>query len=371
MNLYKTLVRPVLFQLDAEWVHDRAIATAAALGRSAWLRRRAARRYRVHDPRLETEVAGLPFANPIGLAAGYDKSARAVPFLACAGVGFVEIGSVSAEPSAGNPKPRLFRLPRDQAIIVNYGLPNDGADVVARRLAPLRLDVPLGVNIVKTNRLRAEPDDTIIDDYVRSVRRFHDHADYLNLNLSCPNTEMGRDFFAIRGNTRRLMDALSDLPIRCPVFLKVSPLGGDAAIDRLLDEVRDATFVAGFMFNLPPGKPDGLRTPRATLDAMPGTATGRPVAAFLRDRIRRLFERMDTQRYRLIGAGGVFSADDAYRIIRLGASLVQVYTALIFEGPGVVRRINEGLARLLERDGFRTVADAVGVDVRTEKAVAV
>ncbi len=363
MKIYPTLVRPLLFLLAPEWVHDRTIQAGRFLGSIGPARRLLSAVYGFSDPRLETEVCGIRFPNPIGLAAGFDKSGRTIEALASVGFGHLEIGSVSADPSDGNPKPRLWRLPRDRAIVVHYGLPNDGADAVAGQLASTRLSVPLGINIVKTNRsIMAPPesDDEIIADYVRSVATLKDRADYLSLNLSCPNTEMGRDFFADARNTVQLMTALSELDIRCPVFLKVSPLGGVPAIEALLEAVEGVAFVSGFMFNLAPGKPNSLTTPRHVIDAMPGATAGKPIEQQMNGCIRELYRRMDRKRYHIIGIGGVFSAEDAYRKIRLGSSLVQLMTAMIYEGPGVIKRINQGLCRLLDRDGFANIAEAVG-----------
>jgi dihydroorotate dehydrogenase (fumarate)/dihydroorotate dehydrogenase len=305
----------------------------------------------------------MDFANPVGLAAGFDKSGTAIRALAGLGFGFVEIGSISAEPSAGNPKPRLFRLPADRATVVHYGLPNDGAVAVAARLAGVRLPVPLGINLVKSNLgIDAPPDsdEAIIDDYVRSARLLAPRADYLTLNLSCPNTETGRNFFEEKARIARCLAALSDVGIACPVFLKVSPLGGVGAIETVLEAAEPYRLVSGFIFNLPSVKPEGMATPRAVWQAMPGAISGKPAAALADAMIAELYRRMDRGRYAIIGAGGVFTAEDAYAKIRLGASLVQVLTALVYEGPAVVRRINRGLARLLARDGFATVGEAVG-----------
>jgi dihydroorotate dehydrogenase (fumarate)/dihydroorotate dehydrogenase len=173
---------------------------------------------------------------------------------------------------------------------------------------------------------------------------------------------MGRDFFAEPANVARLMTALTDLHIRCPVFLKVSPLGGVRAIEALLEAVDGFEFVSGFVFNLAPGKPDGLATPHVIADPLPGACAGKPVERQMNECIREMYRRMDRSRYRIIGIGGVFSGEDAYRKIRLGASLVQILTALVYEGPGVVKRINRQLCRCLERDGFTNVAEAVGTD---------
>jgi len=365
VSVYTNLLRPLLFRFDPERVHDTAIYAGSLLGRSQIAKALLERTCGFADPRLETEVCGIRLANPLGLAAGFDKNGRAIDAMAAIGMGHVEIGSISAEGSPGNPKPRLWRLPQDEAILVHYGLPNEGAERVAARLTPALRTVPLGVNIVKTNRgLNATPDshDAIIADYVRSVRALQPWADYRSLNLSCPNTEMGRDFFADPAHTARLLEALQDVSITCPLFLKVSPRGGVRAIEELLQTVEPLDFVSGFIFNLAPGQPDGLQTPRHQIAGLPGSVSGKPVAAQMNACIREMYARMDRRRYRIIGAGGVFSGTDAYEKIRLGASLVQILTALVYEGPTVVKRINRELCGLLERDGLDHVADAVGAE---------
>lgn len=226
--------------------------------------------------------------------------------------------------------------------------------------------MPIGVNLVKTNRRPGGPcesADDIIGEYVACARRFASRASYLMLNLSCPNTNDGRDFFADRAHLDDCLAALAEAQLNVPVFLKVSPVGGIATIERVLAAADPHAFVSGFMFNLPPGKPDNLVTPRAVWGDLPGAVSGAPFAATADSCIRETYRRMDRRRF-AIGGGGVFSAEDAYAKIKFGASLVQILTALIYEGPAVVSRIGRGLARLLERDGVKAVADAVGVDVR-------
>jgi dihydroorotate dehydrogenase len=363
MSLYTQCIRPVLFRQDAERVHDAVIRLSEIAGSLSFVRKMARGFFGFSDARLATEVAGLRFANPVGLAAGYDKSGRAIGMMAALGFGFIEIGSVSADPSAGNPKPRLWRLPQDRAICVHYGLPNDGAEMVGRRLTGRRWAVPLGINVVKTNRgIDAPPDSdaAILDDYVRSVSRLKGLADYVCLNLSCPNTEMGRDFFADPARLAELFAALRELDLRCPLFLKLSPRGGIAAIEQMLETVEPFRFVSGFIFNLPPDKPATLRTPRSVWESLPGAVAGEPARETINTCVRELYRRMDRRRYRIMAAGGVFSSVDAYEKIRLGASLVQLMTALIYDGPGVVKRINQGLCRLLERDGLANIGQAIG-----------
>ena len=368
MNWYSKLVRPLLFRLNPESAHDAAVTACRVAGRIPLLPWCCEKALTFRAPELATEVAGLQFSNPIGLAAGWDKSGRALNMLDRMGFGTVEIGSVSAFASVGNPKPRLYRLPQDQAIQVHYGLPNDGVEVVAERVAAARLRIPLGVNLVATNygpNTPASSVDDIIDDYATSVARTHRHADYLTLNLSCPNADGGRDVFAEPGGIRRLLERLQSISPVPPVFLKVIPATDAATHERWLAEVDDFEFVKGFLFNLPPGQPDSLnlKTSPETWRNRPGAIAGRPVRDWIDGCIASLYPRLDHSRHVIIGGGGVFTAEDAYRKIRLGASLVQIYTALIYEGPGVVARINRGLAKLLARDGFPRIQDAVGVGV--------
>jgi dihydroorotate dehydrogenase len=360
VGLYRIIARPLLFRADPERVHDATVRAAALVGRSRTACRVLATRRAAPDPRLTIEVAGLRFATPLGLAAGFDKSARAVPLLSSLGFGHVEIGSVSADPSAGNPRPRLFRLVDERAIVVHYGVPNDGAARVAERLARPRPPVPLGVNVVSTNRgaaSAAEPDGAVIGDYVESVRRLQRLGDFVVLNLSCPNTRDGQGFFADRARLRALLDALGELGVERPLFVKVAPFGSARELETLLAAVEPAAFVSGFSVNLPPGDRPGL----------PGAVSGPPAAPVAERTVAELYQAAG-DRYAVIGSGGVSSAENAYRLIRLGASLVQLYTALVYEGPGVVGRIGRGLGALLERDGLRSMADAVGIDASATPA---
>jgi dihydroorotate dehydrogenase (fumarate)/dihydroorotate dehydrogenase len=369
VGTYRRAVRPLLFRTDPEWIHDRSIRLAELAGSSAVACRFLSGRYAVPDERLAVEVAGLRFAGPVGLGAGFDKNARAVPLLSSLGFGHLEIGSVSARMSDGNARPRLFRLIADQAIVVHYGVPNDGAQRVARRMEAVRdkgrRTIPVGLNIVNTNHgphAPVEPDDAVIADYVESVRRLHDVADYLCLNLSCPNTRDGQSLFHDPRRLADLLAAIGQLHVTRPVFLKVAPFPGTREMELFLETATTAQFVAGFSVNLPAARPAGMSTPARALDRLPGAVSGAPAAAAADRTIRDLYQRLDPTRHAVIGSGGVFTAVDAYRKIRLGASLVQVLTSLVYEGPGVARDIHAGLAALLERDGFHNVSEAVGAD---------
>lgn len=357
-------MRPLLFRLPPETAHHATIEACRVGARVPGVRS-LGRRWLGFDDRLHTTVAGLTFPNPIGLAAGWDKSGRASRALDALGFGFAEIGSVSARASKGNPKPRLFRVPDEEALIVNYGLPNEGVDAVAKRLACLRSQIPIGVNIVKTNDGPGIPvgsDDEIFEDYVDSVSRVHTRAGYLMLNLSCPNADGGKDFFAIQGNIQRLLEALRSISMASPVFLKLPPTQEPRVHDRWLSECDPFAFVRGFMFNLCPGKPDWLKWEHTSSHSIrsPGAVAGPPIADWFLGCIASLSRRMDRDRYALFGGGGIRTADDAWNQIIHGASLVQIYSALIYQGPAVTRRLCRGLAEKMTRHGFQSLQEAVG-----------
>jgi dihydroorotate dehydrogenase (fumarate)/dihydroorotate dehydrogenase len=317
---------------------------------------------------LRARVAGIEFANPLGLAAGYDKNGRAVRALAALGFGHVEIGSISGWPSSGNPRPRLFRLPQEQAIVVHYGVPNEGAAAVAQRLRGRSFSVPVGINLVKTNDpARPACDEEVFNDFARSLAELKDCGSYLVLSLSCPNSPGDRDFFDDTGKIDLLLARVASLHPGRPVFLKMKPTGDEGRLKDIVEISRAYPFVAGLSINLPAGKPAelGLRTPAEMLARMPGAVGGKPVEAFINRRLAQLYPLLGNDgRFVLMAAGGVFTAADAYRKVRLGASLVQLYTGLIYRGPRIVREILQGLVRLLEADGFRHVSEAVGADLR-------
>jgi dihydroorotate dehydrogenase (fumarate)/dihydroorotate dehydrogenase len=247
--------------------------------------------------------------------------------------------------------------------VVFDGVPNHGAEAVARRLSGVRLPAPLGVNLVETNTGAPTDPEHVIEELTLAAKPFLSIADYITLNLNCPNTSAGKSPFDDPANLRRLLEGYSDYERMPPVFVKVVPTTDPATIDSMLMAIDPFPFVKGVSFGLPSGKPyPGLATPPDMLDRRPGTLCGRPVTPLVNASIRAWYGRIDRSRHVLVGVGGIFSAEDAYEKIRLGATLTQLYTALIYHGPGLVRRINEGLLRLMDQDGFRHITEAVGVN---------
>jgi dihydroorotate dehydrogenase (fumarate)/dihydroorotate dehydrogenase len=368
MDLYRVAVRPLLFRLDAETSHRATLRVLGALARSRAALGALERRMSVRDPGLRTRVAGIDFPGPVGLAAGFDKNAEAVAVTSRIGFGFVEVGSVSEHPSAGNAaRPRVWRLPTDEALRVYYGCPNDGAEIVAARLRRQRLPVPLGVNVVETNTGTLATAVEAADEIASAVGRFVGLADYLVLNLSCPNMPQGGcGLFDDTSGLRLLLQSVARHPALPPVFLKLTPPGDPESprvIDPILEAVDPFGFVKGFILNIPNRRPlESFRTATAELAATRGGITGPSLRTVTHSAIRAWYARIDHRRYALVGTGGICSAADAYETIRCGASLVQLYTALVYRGPALVARINEGLARLLARDGLRSIAEAVGIE---------
>lgn len=362
MDFYTSLARPLLFSCDAEWIHNRTLDACAIFGATAWSRALLQHLFAYDDRRLHTRVAGLSFANPLGLAAGFDKNGRATRALDALGFGSVEIGSVSAHPSQGNAKPRLFRLPDDEAIVVNYGVPNTGAQAVASRLRNRRLNGVLGVNLVETNTGCALVDDAVVAEFVEAMRPFCGIADYIALNLNCPNTTGGRSPFDDAALLRTLMLEYARIDALPPIFLKFTAHADGRRMDAMLSAIEGCDFVRGFIFNLPPGTDYSLRSPASTVERMPGTLCGPPTQERMDEALRFWYRRIDRQHYAIIGSGGIRTAADAYRKIRLGASLVQLYTALVYRGPSLVGQINRGLVEYIQRDGLRCISEAVGLD---------
>ncbi len=356
--------RPLLFRLAPERAHT-ATMRAAGVGQRV-ARGALEKQFGWESERLATRLWGLDFPNPVGLAAGFDKNGRHVPFWETLGFGFVEIGSVTAQPSRGNPRPRLFRLPDDEALVNRMGLNNEGAVRVARRLRLLRHARPLGVNIAKTHSADVMGEKAL-EDFRASFARLAPLADYVALNISCPNTAEGKTFEepeALEALLQTIAAERGKLTAPPPVLLKLAPpLSTRFVLDSLVDEtvaLARQYGVDGFIAaNTAPDR-DGLATDAARIaEVGRGGLSGAPLEARSTRLVEYLYGRTDG-RVPIVGLGGVRSAETAYRKIRAGASLVQLYTGLVYGGPGLVRSIKTGLVALLDRDGLDTIADAVG-----------
>jgi dihydroorotate dehydrogenase len=357
--LYRLLIRPLLFRLDPERAHHLTLRLLARLARAPSLQTLMRQVRPLEHPILQTHVAGLHFPNPVGLAAGFDKSGVAVSAFPVLGFGSVEIGTVTPRPQSGNPLPRLFRLSADEAVVNRMGFNNDGADAVAARLRAIPRRIPVGVNLGKN---ADTPLDQPLDDYRLGLARLYDVGDYVVINVSSPNTPGLRDLQAqtrlselLRGvHACNQTLAQARLARPRPLFVKIAPDLEPRALDDIVEVVQNCALAGIVATNTTVGRA-GLSTPTHET----GGLSGRPLRQRSTEVIRYLYSRSHG-RIPIIGVGGIFSAEDAYEKICAGASLVQVYTGLIYRGPGLPHRINRGLVRLLQRDGFRHLSDAVG-----------
>ncbi|MET0625686.1 MAG: quinone-dependent dihydroorotate dehydrogenase [Pyrinomonadaceae bacterium] len=356
--LYRSLLRPLLFKLPPETAHEFALhALSLGLGTAA-VRGAGAAEF------AGLRRFGLSFSNPVGVAAGFDKNGLVARPLARLGFGFVEVGTVTRLPQPGNPRPRLFRLPLDRALVNRQGFNNDGAEALARRLARARPDCVLGVNIGKS---RVVPVEEANEDYLASFETVRPHADYVAVNVSSPNTPGLRELQradllssllgALQRRNRELAAAEGRAPL--PLLVKVAPDLGAGELETIVGAALGAE-VAGVIATNTTTARAGLRTAPQTIAACgEGGLSGAPLRTRSTKMVAAL--RLLTRgALEIVGVGGIFSAEDAWEKICAGAGLVQLYTGFVYEGLGVARRINEGLAALVERHGFRTLDEAVG-----------
>jgi len=359
---YKGILKRIFFLNDPEKVHDRMIIFGEKLGRYHITKKITSFLFNYKNSLLEQEILGIKFFQPIGLAAGFDKNARLTQILPKVGFGFAEVGSVTGEPCAGNPGRHLWRLPKDKSLLVYYGLKNDGCEVIAESLVKLRFEFPVGVSIAKTNDESTVARGAGIRDYVKAYKIFNDKkiGDYFTINISCPNAFGGQPFHS-KESLELLLSAIFKEPKIKPVFIKISPDLSFSELDDIIEVVRNHGVDGIITSNLIKTR-RGLNIKDQTKIPSYGGFGGKLVKDKADKQLEYLYNKTKGDLV-LIGLGGVSSAEDAYRKIKLGASLVQLITGMIYEGPQVIAEINQGLVKLLKRDGFKSISEAVGADV--------
>jgi dihydroorotate dehydrogenase len=360
MRLYP-LFRPALFALDPERAHNFAISALDWAGRTPGIPLALRAIFGFEHAALRTVLWGRELSNPVGLAAGFDKDARGIDALAALGFGLIEVGTVTPRPQPGNPRPRLFRLPEDQAVVNRLGFNSGGIGSVLERIREAHHRDRVGVNLGKN---RDTPNDRSAEDYLAGLRALPGDVAYATINISSPNTPGLRDL-QHRDSLRALLSELTTERGRrarsaphVPLLVKIAPdldqteladiaeIAMQAGIDGLV--ATNTTTARPVLFSRYAGEPGGL--------------SGRPLFPKSLATVRAL-RRLTKGRIPLVGVGGIFTAEDAYAMIRAGANAVQLYTGLIYRGPGLVKDIKQGLVRLLERDGFSNIAQAVGADL--------
>ena len=340
--MYRRIIKPLLFSLNIERAHHIVLLMLRIFGLipgGRWLLRKC---YAVEHPALEREVFGMRFANPVGIAAGFDRNGEAYRALAALGFGFVEVGTVTPRPQAGNPRPRVFRLPKDNAIINRIGLSNRGLETAIRHLRRPHGGVIVGCNIGKNTSTPAE---NAPADYLKLFRNLYQYADYFTVNISCDNS-CREGATHTREHILQILNPLFDFrrgqnQYR-PVMLKISPDMTDEVIDRITDVLMETPLDGIVATNGSHGR-EGLRTSRTTLEKIgSGRLSGAPLPRRAVEIVRRIHTRSGGT-YPIIGVGGLMSADDVRAMLNAGADLVQLYTGYIYEGPGLVRNVCRAL----------------------------
>jgi len=351
--LYRNIFKKIAFALDPEEVHDRVTYLGRFLGSNFVTRSIVTAVFGYQNSKLEQSILGIKFKNPIGLAAGFDKDGYLRNILPSVGFGFMEAGSITAKPYKGNQQPRLYRLPEYRALRINYGLKSLGAEAVHQNLMGRKFVFPIGISLAKTNIQETSQVTPGVEDYFFTYQIFQDLGDYFTINISCPNTSEESPIFAQSKNLGLLLEKIFSFPKQKPIFVKLSPDMEDVELESILD-VCQKYGIDGFVCS-------NLTKVNKFEHQGKGGFSGKPVFEASNRLIATVYKLTQGKKI-IIGCGGVFSAEDAYKKIRLGASLVQLITGMIYKGPQLIGQINRGLVKLLERDGLRSISDAVGIE---------
>lgn len=361
MSFYKKHVRPELFRHDPEDIHDRVLSFLGRIGNTPLLRGLIKAMLTVHDKRLEQTLFGLTCPNPVGLAAGMDKAGVALSGFEALGFGSIEMGGITALEQDGNPKPRIFRLPEDGALINRMGFNNLGAEKIAYHLRSAHLpNVPFGVNIGKSATVSVGDMDAVVNDYCYTFGKLYQYADFIVVNVSSPNTLglrnlQGQEFLkillaGIQRQNLKMPRKPHERPK--PLLLKIAPDLSTQEIDEILQVVKDVG-LDGIVATNTTIKRDGLNTTGHLVEEK-GGLSGKPLFPRSLEVVAHIHKQSPT--LPIIGVGGIFSGEDAHRMILAGANMVQIYTGLVYEGPLLPRRINAELLRCMKRDGVKSVS---------------
>lgn len=356
---YKYILKPIFFKFDAEIIHDYFTIVGKFLSRHNITQKITGAFFNYKDKSLEQNILGVNFKNPVGLSAGFDKNAVLTNIIPYVGFGFMEIGSITAKPYEGNKKPRLYRIIKEKSLRVNYGLKNLGAEVIHKNLQNKTFSFPIGINIAKTNNIETSEINKGIEDYFFTYKIFQDVGDYFTINISCPNTCEVKPIFALPENLDLLLKKIFSIPKIKPIFIKLSPDLEDEQLNGIL-EVSGKYKVDGFICT-------NLTKINLINHEGKGGFSGKIISSLSDNLIRYIYKKtngpsvsLGTSKPIIIGSGGVFSAEDAYKKIKAGASLIELITGMIFEGPQLISDINLGLVKLLKKDGYKNISEAVG-----------
>jgi len=358
--IYKKLIKPIFFRKDPELVHNRITKLGNILGRHWITRAVVSLIFNYENDMLRSNLMGIDFRNPIGLSAGFDYEAKLTQILPSVGFGFNTIGSVTYKPYEGNPPPRLGRLPKSRSLLVNKGLKNTGSESIKNSLLHLKFYIPLGISIAKTNCKENADEKDGIKDYIESLKIWEKSniGNYYELNISCPNA-FGGEPFTTPDKLEKLLEEVDKLDIKKPILIKM-PVDFSEKDTESLCGVAAKHNIQGLIFgNLTKDRQNPLFDQEEIKTAGAGNFSGHPTFEKSNKLIRFAYKKYKN-RFIIIGCGGVFTAEDAYEKIKAGANLIQMITGMIYNGPGAIKNINKGLVRILEKDGFKNIQEAVG-----------
>ena len=367
-GFYQRVAKPVLFALSPDFVHSATMNLLAVAGEVPGLPEGVHASFAKRHPELESSWQGIYFSSPVGLSAGLDKNAQGVKIMQSVGFGFSEVGSVTARRCDGNPRPWFYRLPKTQSLVVHAGLPNIGIDGVMKRLERLpkkwQRDYPTILSVARTNDEAASSDDAGIADFMVSVTRAmaSPAVQMVELNISCPNAFVG-ERFTDPALLKRLLAALAKLTITKPILIKMPIELSWEETDALITIADESGIVAGFTFGNLRKDRTGVALKDELPDTVEGGLSGAPTRELSTQLIAKTYQKYG-DKFLLIGVGGILSAKDAYEKIKAGATYVELVTGLILNGPSFVEDVNSGLVRLLKKDGYAHISEAVGAGNR-------
>lgn len=365
-KLYRGVAKPILFKKAPDDVHNNMLRCAKRLQPYRGIQKLVGGTWAYQNPTMLAQTYhGILFRNPVGLSAGFDKNFELPPMLKAIGFGFMEGGSLTFEPCAGNPRPWFHRLPNTKSLVVYAGLGNHGVEAIIRRLqsypAETFKDFPLNMSVAKTNSPQTCTEEQAVADYIGSLRAIKKAGlgDMITLNISCPNTYGGEPFNTPK-RLEKLLTAIDKVKLSQPVFIKMpSDLPWEKF--RKLLVVADKHHVAGVTISNLAKDRKTIKLADPLPDSVKGNLSGKPTWELSNNLIKHTYREFG-KRFNIIGVGGISSAEDAYTKIKLGASLVELITGMIFEGPQLIGQINRGLVELLKRDGYTHISQAIGVD---------
>ncbi len=363
--VYQKIVKPFFFCIDAERIHSHMLAFGSLLGSFRIFRAITRFFFFYSHPSLEQKICNINFLNPIGLAAGFDYNAQLPQILSSVGFGFNTVGTITNMPYGGNPKPMLGRLPKSRSLLVNKGFKNDGSHTLSKKLKKYSLEIPLGISIGRTNSAKLKTVKESIADIIAAFLIFEKEGiqnSYYELNISCPNLLFAVESFSDIQNLDALLQEIQKLQLQKPLFIKMPLERSNKETQILLEKICEYPIIKGVIFgNLQKDRNDPTFDKNEVLKSSKGYFSGKPCEKRSNELIKLTYQQC-AKRLVIIGCGGVFNAQDAYVKIRFGASLVQMITGMIYEGPQIVGDINRGLVELMHREGFTHISQVIGVD---------